>query len=493
MYVKNILFLIGTILLGLSCSTQKTGEIKPNIIFILADDMGYGDVSYLNPAAKTNTPHIDKIGREGIYFSDAHTPSAVCTPTRYGLLTGRYCFRTSLKSGVLVGHSPSLIEPGRQTVASLLKEQGYFTGCIGKWHLGLDWSKKDTTKALYEGNDWDIADTKNVDYEGPVHGGPTDHGFDYSFINPASLDIAPYVYVSNKRVTDSVTHHIKGLNEVRGVFWRHGDIAKDFILEETLDTYGQKAVEFIDSHRDQPFFLYLPLTAPHTPWLPGEDFKGKSGAGTYGDFVMHVDHIVGQVLQSLEKNNLTDRTMIFFTSDNGAHWTDDDKKQYPHLANHVFSGMKSDVWEGGHRVPFLVRWPGHVEPGVTSKEVICLTDMLATFADLYGTAPGENAGEDSFSILPALLNKSHDTPLRPFTVHHSVNGTFAIRKGKWKLVESKGSGGWSYKGNDDDPDVQLYNMEEDIGEKNNLYQQHPDITLELQNLLTAVKEGSTGK
>ena len=376
----------------------------------------------------------------------------------------------------------------------MLKSRGYTTGCIGKWHLGLNWTKKDDKKPLYEGSDWDITNTENVDYSGPVTGGPTDLGFDYSFINPASLDIAPYVYVSNKSVTDTVFRHIDGSNEERGVFWRHGDIAEDFKLEETLDTFGDRAVDFIkDNQGKAPFFLYLPLTAPHTPWLPNDEHKGTSGAGVYGDFVQHVDHIVGRVLATIDDIGQADNTLIIFTSDNGAHWTEEDKNRFPHLANGLFSGMKSDVWEGGHRVPFLARWPNQIPKGSNSKEVVCLTDMLATFADITGTELGEGEGEDSFSILPSLLGEKPEGPIRPFTIHHSVNGTFAIRKGPWKLIESKGSGGWSYKGGEDDPEIQLYNLEEDPQEKTNLWEQHPEIVEELQGLLKEVKEGKSSK
>lgn len=471
----------------ISCNGDKKKEEAkeaplPNIVLILADDLGYGDISFLNSDSKINTPNIDRIGKEGIFFADAHSPSAVCTPTRYGLLTGQYAFRTHLKSGVLWGYSDPLIEKGQTTLAGLLKKKGYQTGVVGKWHLGLQWSKKTDSLDLYEGTPSNITNADNVDYQAGISEGPNDRGFDYSFINPASLDMAPYVYLENQQVTAPVSKLLSGENEVRGVFWRTGDVAEDFIIDKTLDTFTDKAVGFINEQaaKSTPFFLYFPLTAPHTPWLPGEQFKGTTGAGTYGDFVAHVDYITGQVLEALDKNGITNNTLIIFTSDNGAHWTTDDKAQYPHLANHHFRGMKSDVWEGGHRVPFLVKWPGVIKPGTEGLSTICHTDFMATLAELTGQEKPATA-EDSYSFFSSL--KGNTQSLRPYTIHHSVNGTFALRKGEWKLVESNGSGGWSFKGEEGMPKVQLYNMKDDPSETNNLQADFPEVVNELQGLL----------
>lgn len=467
---------------------SSDSESLPNIIFILADDMGYGDIRYLNENSKIPTPHLDRIGQEGIIFSDAHSPSAVCTPTRYGLLTGRYAFRTRMKKGVLVGHSPSLIEPNRMTLASLLKQKDYVSACIGKWHLGLDWQKKDENLPLYSGgNNWDIKNTSNVDYKASVGGGPTDHGFDYSFIIPASLDIAPYCYIQNKKVTAPIVEHIEGSNAKRGVFWRHGDRAEDLQLDSVLSDFRNEAIHFIEKNHEKPFFLYLPLSAPHTPWLPIPAVKGRSEAGDYGDFVVQVDDLVGTILGRLDDLNISQNTLIVFSSDNGSHWKPSDQEQFEHQANYQFRGMKSDVWEGGHRVPFLARWPQKIQAGAKSDEMICLTDMMATFAELLDLEVPKNAGEDSYNVLPALLQESYESPLKEATILHGINGMFAIRKGEWKFIDGRGSGGWTYKGIEEEPPGQLYNMEKDPGEKQNLFLENPEKVAELKKLLAEIK------
>lgn len=474
-----------------ACTQPLKQPQSPNIIVILADDMGYGDVKALNPESKIPTPHLDRLVGEGMHFTDAHTNSAVCTPTRYGLLTGRYAFRTRLKSGVLVGHEPSLIEAGRTTIGSLMQKAGYTTACIGKWHLGLDWARKDTTRQLWEGDNlWDIQNTENVDYAAQVDGGPADHGFDYSFIIPASLDIAPYVYIENGQVTASVSRQVANFKDdrARGIWYRHGDVADDFDHTTVLQTLTGKAEEFIAeaSKKEKPFLLYLPFTSPHTPWFPSEEYMGTSEAGVYGDFVAMTDGMVGRVLKMLDEKGLADNTLLFFTSDNGSHWLQRDIDTFDHRANHIFAGMKSDVWEGGHRVPFIARWPGSIEAGTHSGEVICTTDFLATFADLANQQLPNGEGEDSFSFLPMLLGEKTDSPLREVTIHHSINGTFAIRKGDWKYIAAGGSGGWSLpedKVPGDAPAAQLYNMVNDPEEKFNLIESHPAIVQELTGLL----------
>lgn len=482
--MRNLLFICIS-LAFLSCSSnEKSDQNSPNIIYILADDMGYGDVSFLNKKSKIPTPNLDRIAREGMYFSDAHSGAAVCTPTRYGILTGRYAFRSRLKNGVLVGYDSSLIAPNRFTVGQLLKQVNYQTACIGKWHLGLDWAKQDLQKPLFGGNQWDNPNTENVDYMATIGGGPIDRGFDYSYIIPSSLDIAPYCYIENRNLTKPMTGKIEGKSEVRGVFWRTSDLQEDFKLEETLGHLTQKSVEYIQhASEEKPFFLYFPLTAPHTPWLPVDSVRGKSNAGTYGDFVVEVDNAVGKILKALDEKNIVENTLIIFTSDNGSHWMKSDIDSFQHHANYIFSGMKSDVWEGGHRVPFLARWPEKIKPNSNSKEVICLTDLMATCAAITDQKLPEKAGEDSYNILPALFNENLENPIRDYTIHHSISGKFAIRKGKWKYINTKGSGGWSQKGKEIDPNGQLYDMENDPSEKRNLIEENPDIVTELSSIL----------
>jgi len=476
-----------------SCQDNDDGKL-PNLIFIMADDMGYGDLSYLNPESGVKTPNMDRIAEEGMIFTDAHSPSAVCTPTRYGVLTGRYCFRTSLKSGVLVGLSPSLIESNRMTIAGLLDSAGYHSACIGKWHLGLDWARYDTSKPLIQGSIWDRPNTENVNYEAEVRGGPADHGFDFSFIIPASLDMTPYCYISNRKLIAPITDTTPGRDTPRGVFWRPGDLQEGFTIDGVLPRITGEAVKYINSRagKPEPFFLYFPLTAPHTPWLPAEEFRDASEAGIYGDFVSMVDWTVGQVLKSLDENNLVENTIIIVTSDNGSHWTPSDKELFAHRANGIFSGMKSDAWEGGHHVPYVLRWPAKVKAGSRTDQVTTLTDLFATMADITGIGLPDNQAEDSYSMLPAILGNNEED-IREGTIHHSISGMFALRMGKWKFIDGRGSGGWSYKGSEDEPEGQLYDMEADPREQNNLFLENPGQVEKMKALLEKYKSSGRSR
>jgi arylsulfatase A-like enzyme len=455
----------------ISAARSKTTRSRlPNIIYILADDLGYGDLTCLNRESKIPTPNIDRVAAEGVHFTDAHSPSAVCTPTRYGILTGRYCWRTSLKKGVLNGYSPCLIETSRLTVPALLRNHGYRTACIGKWHLGLG------TK-------------KTTDFAAPLRPGPLELGFDSFFGIPASLDMPPYCYIENDRPVAAPTETIEAGDNKTNEFWRAGPISPGFRHIDVLSTLTDRAVETISSHREkypqQPLFLYFPLTAPHTPWVPIDSVRGKSRAGRYGDFVVQVDQVVGRILKAIDDNGMRDNTLVIFTSDNGSHIQHIDPK-FGHRANYVFLGQKSDAWEGGHRIPFLARWPGRIPAASTSRQLICLTDLMATAAAIVGEALPETAAEDSFNFLPALEGKQIDGFIRPAIVLHSVNGMFAIRRDHWKLIVGRGSGGWSKRPGDDDPDSppgQLYDLSTDIEETTNLYTKHPDIVKELSALL----------
>lgn len=463
----------------------------PNVVYILADDLGYGDLSCLNPKSQVNTPQLDKLASGGMIFTDAHSGSAVCTPTRYGILTGRYAFRSRLKKGVLGGYSPMLIEPERFTVGDLLKNAGYHTGVIGKWHLGLDWVKTDATQATNPADYDDWNSTRNLSIEKGITGGPNDLGFDYSYIIPASLDIAPYIYLQNGKPTDPHITDIAGNKTPRGVFWRDGKGSATFEISKTLDVFGRQATDFIvkaSQNKAQPFFLYLPLSSPHTPWVPSENQKGKSGAGLYGDFVQHTDAVVGSVLHTLDSLGIADNTLVIFTSDNGADWKPGDKEAFPaHGANYIFRGEKSDIWEGGHHVPFILRWPAVVKKGSRTAETVCLTDLMATLAPLTGQKLDSHAGQDSFSFASILRNNAGKKPVRHSIIHHSIDGMFAIRKGKWKFIDGKGSGGWSSKGDANDPAGQLYDMEADPTETSNLFTQQPAIVKELKTLLEKQK------
>ena len=478
-----LVFGASTLLLA---AAADDADARPNIVFLMADDMGSGDLGCYNPDSKIPTPNLNRLAAQGMRFTDAHSPSAVCTPTRYGVLTGRYAWRSRLKSGVLWGWSTLLIEPGRVTVPSLLKANGYATGCVGKWHLGFQaYDRQKTEKE------------QRVDYSQALRPGPLTVGFDAFFGIPASLDMEPYLYVRNdlavKQPSDTVAkseHRRRG----GGGFWRGGPMAPGFKHIDVLPEIGRESAAFIDaqSGKSKPFFLYIPLSAPHTPWLPTAAWRGKSEAGYYGDFTAQVDSVIGQVIQSLDRNGLTENTLLIVTSDNGAHWPVSDVKKFGHGANAPYRGQKADIHEGGHRVPYLVRWPGHVAAGSVCRQTICHTDLLATCAAVIDIAIPDGAGEDSYSILPALLKQDDGRPLREATVHHSVNGTFAIRQGDWKLIEGRGSGGFTkpakIKPKPGEPVGQLYNLASDIGENENVYQENPEVVRRLTALLAKYKK-----
>ncbi len=467
---------------------------RPNILLILCDDLGYGDVKCLNPDGKIATPNMDRLAREGMIFTDAHTSSAVCSPTRYGLMTGRYNWRTKLQSGVLGGLSPRLIEPGRMTVASMLKQHGYHTACVGKWHLGMDWVKK-PGKEVTELNIEPREQVFNVDYSQPIKNGPTSVGFDEYFGISASLDMVPFTYIANDRVTKLPTEDRDfELMFGRGKpMTRLGPAAPGFDDADVLPDLTDNAILFIerraaDAKQGKPFFLYLPYASPHTPIHPKGEWLGKSGLNPYADFVMQQDFAIGQLLDTLDRNGLTDNTLVIFTSDNGCspQAKFDELLAKGHNPSYVFRGHKADIYEGGHRVPFLVRWPGKVKAGSKTDQLTCLIDVMATAAEIVGVKLSPNAAEDSVSFLPTLLGQT-GKPARTTLVSHSINGSFAIRDGSWKLALCPGSGGWSAPRpgmkDADLPPNQLFDLSSDIGEQTNLQAKHPETVARLTKLL----------
>lgn len=494
MNTKSIFGAIAVLTAGSCGSPQQEEQEQPNIIYILADDMGYGDVSCYNENPKIKTPHIDKLASEGVRFTDAHSTSSVSTPSRYSMLTGRYNWRTRLQSGVLMGFDPPLITPPTYTVAQLLKDNGYQTACIGKWHLGMNWTDS-TGLPITSGDKF-----KKVDYTGPIENGPLSAGFDYFFGIAASLDMPPYLYIENDKATKSPTVIKKqeGQRRVVDPWWREGHGTEDFEAEDVLSELAKKSRDFISrsATSPNPFFLYLALPSPHTPIVPSSEFKGKSGVTAYGDFVMETDWVVGRVMQILDSLKLTDNTLVVVTSDNGFapyvldYYNVEERGHYP---SWHFRGYKSDAWEGGHHVPFVVRWPGKVQPGTVNNHLIGQVDFMATCADITGQKLPTDQGVDSYSFLPTLLNPKAKT--RPDLVYHSIAGFFAIRKGDWKLILCPGSGGWSNPTNAEAagkglPEVQLYNIANDIQEKNNVEKDHPEIVKELTALLEKyIKEG----
>ena len=484
--MKNILRL-GLLALTNFAFQIHASNSKPNIIFILADDLGFGDIQANNPASKLSTPHLNQMVKDGMTFTDTHSNSAVCTPTRYGILTGRYCWRTSLKKGVLNGFGSALMDPDRKTVADLLQQNGYQTACIGKWHLGLDMAKK--------------SDKKNdIDYSKEVKNTPLAYGFDVSFILPGSLNMAPYTYVDGNQFTEAAT-----LNQPRTPFnisiISGGPKAPSFDFESVTDLFTEKAEKFMDeaTKNDRPFFLYLPLTSPHKPVIPNKHFKGKSEYGIYGDFILQTDDIVGRINKKLKDLNIKENTLLILTSDNGSfmHRIPEHKADHiedfktvgyhvkNHQPNHIYRGTKADIYEAGHRVPFLVQWPNTIQPNTKSSKTICLTDFYATCEDILSNERKGTEAEDSFSFL-TLLKRASGSFSRPPVIHHSINGSFAIRDEEWKLICTSGSGGREQPKGQPWDGYQLYNLAKDPSEKQNLTSQYPEKVKELEAKLKKI-------
>lgn len=438
----------------------------PNIVLILADDMGHGHVSCLNPQSKIATSHIDSLARAGMTFTDAHSGSSVCSPTRYGLLTGRYAWRTRLVSGVLQPYDPPLIEAGRLTLPGLLKQKGYHTACIGKWHLGWDWPRK--------------KGEEDPDFTQPIANGPIVRGFD-EYFGTHVPNHPPYCFIRNDRTVGLPTDR----KTVRDLDGRPGPMLPGWQFDQILPTLAQRVTEHIAQRAQdkQPFFLYFTLTSPHEPISPTAEFRGKSGLNALGDFLLQTDAVVGQVVAALDKHRLSDNTLLIFTADNGSslYTGGNELRRMGHEPSAQFRGHKTSVYEGGHRVPFFARWPGKIAAGARSNETICLTDMLATSAALVDAPLPSDAGEDSYSILPLLLNQAHASPLREATVHQSASGQLAIRRGPWKLILARDADAAKPAG--EPIAAELYNLRDDIRESRNLHDQHPEIVAELSEML----------
>ena len=463
-------------------------QAKPNIVVIFADDLGYGDLSSYG-ATRIQTPHSDRLAHEGMRFTDAHSPSAVCTPSRYSLLTGRYAWRTWMQNWVLDEHMPLLIDEDRLTLPQMLKELSYSTGAVGKWHLG-----------------W--GDQVPPDFNDDSKRGPLDVGFDeffgVSYSHNSSLMLQNFV--RDRRIVGLESDEDIRDSEVQERLARR--------LEDTAIELSAEAVKFVHDHRDEPFFLYYPTTNIHWPRTPNEEFQGKSQAGVYGDFVAEFDWAVGEVLRTLDELSLTDKTVVILSSDNGGRPTSGMKG---HKLNADLRGIKRQIWEGGHRVPLLVRWPGEVEAGSTSHETVCLTDLMATLAAYFDYDLQDDSAEDSVNLLPVLRGEDYERPIREATVHHSVSGMFAIRQGDWKLIEGDTDGDFrkGHNGKEkamhlpikdpatgkfrpfvfdildfdqENPVYRLYNLREDPAESTDLAAEHPDRVRKLAALLETYRD-----
>ena len=485
-------------------SSHSLAAETPNVLLILADDLGYGDVGCYNPESKVATPHLDRLAAQGLRFTDAHSPSTVCTPTRYSILTGRMAFRLNYR-GVFTGAGgPCLIDEGRLTLPGLLRDHGYATAMFGKWHVGLTLRDADGDPIDKNGKEAVV----RIDYDRRVEGGPVDRGFD-RFFGTACCPTTDwlYAYIDGDRVPVPPTAELDktGLpkhpyaNDNRGGF-----IAPDFDLERVDLVFLEKSLAFLDEHAasrpDQPFFLFHSMQAVHLPSFPAPEFQGTTDAGPHGDFIAETDHIVGALLAKLDELGLAQDTLVIFTSDNGpevptvVHMRGD----HDHDGARPWRGMKRDNWEGGHRVPTIARWPKRIEAGTTTDQTVCLIDLMATCASIVGATLPNDAAEDSFDLLPVLLGED-DAPVREFTVHQTISLALAIRSGPWKYLDHQGSGGNRYQGNarlepfllpERAPDApgQLYHLGDDPGETTNLYHERPDVVARLRAKLEEIKE-----
>lgn len=438
-------------LAGITCGAAE----KPNVVIILVDDMGYGDPGCFNANSKIPTPNIDRLARDGMKFTDAHAPGPLCHLSRYGLITGRYPWRTNVSRWP----KQAVIDPNRMTLPSMMRSQGYHTAMVGKWHLGFN----------------------ENGYDKPLPGGPVDCGFDSFFGIRASTDIPPYFYIRGNKAVAPPTNRIEarsteGWSPIQGEFWRAGGIAPDLALKDVLPKFTDEAINVITQHKqsqqNKPLMMYLAYPAPHTPWLPSPEFIGKSKASMYGDFAVMVDAMIGRVLKSLDDNGMSNDTIVIFTSDNGPVWYDEDVTRFDHNSCGDLRGMKADAWEAGHRMPFIVRWPGKAKADSTTSQLICFTDIMATMADLLSYRLPRDAAPDSVSFLPVLLGKQpDDKPVREHLVI-KAGPHFTLRQGNWKLIDGLGSGGFSrprrVKAKPGRPTRQLYNLRTDLGEKTNL-------------------------
>ncbi len=454
------------------------GAENPDIILIMVDDMGYGDAACYNPQSKIPTPNIDRLARDGMRFTDAHASGPLCHVSRYGLMTGRYPFRAKFR-----WNREPVITDGEPTLATLLKGQGYRTAMVGKWHLGF-------------------VEKANEKYDGPLRGGPADRGFESYFGIRASTDIPPYFYIRGDRAVKPPTKKIEannteGWTRIQGEFWRAGGISPDLKLDEVLPRFTDEAVKVIESHdaKAKPLFLYLAYPAPHTPWLPSKEYEGKSQADLYGDFMVMVDAMIGKVLKTLDEQAMKKDTLVIFTSDNGPVWYDQDVEKFGHDSSGGLRGMKADAWEAGHRMPFIVRWPGNVKAGSTSDQTISFVDVFATFAEITNAKVSDRAGPDSFSFLP-VLKGTHpkNKPIRGPLALKAGGGLMTLRDGDWKYIDGLGSGGFSQpkkiKPEKNGPLGQLYNLSEDVGETKNLYLEKPGLVAKMSAELKRILEAT---
>jgi len=504
--MKLLFNIILTLSLGCILSACKqalhTTKQQPNVIILYADDMGYGDLNIQNSNSKIPTPNLDKLAREGMRFTDGHSSSGICTPSRYALLTGRYHWRDF--HNIVGPLGPSVFKEDQFTIAQMFKDQGYATACIGKWHLGWDWEA--IKKADWQNKEIRVPSPEAYDWEKPIPGGPLDRGFDYYF-GDGTINFPPYVFMENDKVLEIPTETMstpKGMALEGHWEARPGPAAKDWDFFKVLPTLTNKAVKYITERKDQekPFFLYLPFPSPHAPIIPNEEFRGKSKAGPYGDFVFQTDWCAGQMLEALDAIGQTDNTIVIFSSDNGPErYAYDRIQNYEHYSSGELRGLKRDIYEGGHHVPFMVRWPNKIEAGVVNDEVIHQVDILKTLASIIGVELPADLAHDSHDFSNVWLGEPYQEGIRKSTVQNTREGSYAIRMGDWLLVNDSNGyiskpPSWSkehFGYQKSNSKVELFNLKEDIGQKNNLSEQQPNRVQQLQKELVRVRSKEFSK
>ena len=482
-------------LLGCKDEPEQLVSQSPNIIIILADDFGVGDIQAHYPDNKIPTPNLDLLVSEGMSFTDAHSSSAVCSPTRYSLLTGRYNWRTPLQEWVLACYEPPLIREDRTTLPELLKTNGYSTACIGKWHLGWNWPGDQPSERVEERN---ALRDGTWDFTKPIEGGPLKHGFDYYFGTHVP-NFPPFTFIENDKILIQPTAQFK-MENYQGMYmpkvFEDNPMAPEWKFQDILPKITERAVQYIheQSQKDDPFFLFFSMTSPHEPVSPSDSFKGKSGIAPIADFVMETDWSAGELLKAVKEAQISDNTLIIFTADNGhSHYTGwEELLEAGHLASGPYRGHKATIWEGGHRVPFIVKWPGRIAPGSTSDQMVCMTDIYATCNQVIeGQALPLNQAEDSFSMLNVLTGESSYSE-RSTIVHHSVHGEFAYRNEEWKIVyklpentieDSRGKKSL----------IELYNLNNDVGEAHDSATFYPDKVEQLTKELQILVERGTSR
>ncbi|MEN8847120.1 MAG: arylsulfatase [Akkermansiaceae bacterium] len=489
---KALLSSLGFLLLS---NLGFSDEVRPNIVILYADDMGVADVSYGDPKAKIQTPNIDRLATQGMTFSDGHSSSGICTPSRYALLTGKHHWREF--HGIVGGFGKSVFKPDDFTIAKMLKKQGYRTGCFGKWHLGWDWDaiRKDGVSKK------DLAKAESYDWTKPFPGGPLDQGFDRYF-GDGTINFPPYCWIDNDRfLTIPTKPVIKSKPLAGGGSFRAGPMAESWNPYNILPTITEKTVEWIGEQKaDQPFFAYLAFNSPHYPIVPNKEFHGKSQAGFYGDFMIETDAMVGKVLDALKKNGLAENTIVIFTADNGAENLGFERlEKFNHWSSGKFRGLKRDIYEGGHRVPFIVSWPGKIKAGSRSAEVVSQVDLAATFAEITGYKIDNKEAIDSYNLLPVLTGKDYQSPLRTATVQNTNKDKYALRQGDWVFINTSSGASQGEKKAylqhfglktypKDTPGI-LFNLKDDPRQSKNIYEQHPEKATAMSKLLQRYLDG----